>query len=76
MKILVTTVLHMKGNFRKDHPKPTRHSVQIEGQWFVVSWGPTYHIQEKVTEFDVAGEAWLLKHEQLPPPAPAQGELL
>jgi hypothetical protein len=67
MVIKGTLVVHARGSFGKE---PTQASSREDGQWFVrKSFARALYVY-KVTEFDAAGEKWLLENEVKPDPPP------
>jgi hypothetical protein len=57
-------IMHLDGNFKKDHPEHTVHSRRDEkGTWFVTRAGPRYLNVYEVTEFDDVGLEQLQKME-------------
>lgn len=56
-------IIFLDGNFKKEHPKPGVRTFRDEkGKWSVTHFGPRYKNVSEVTEFDEAGEKWLLEH--------------
>lgn len=57
-------VVHLYGSFKREYPVPEKYSFRDGDKWFVVSRGPKYINQYRVTKFDDAGERWLKQNER------------
>lgn len=55
-------VMHLDGDFKRDYPEHEVFSLRVGKDWTIVKRGPSYVNRYDVSEFDEAGERWLIEH--------------